>query len=291
MKISVVINSRDEGHWLRDTVENLADTLPSDREILVVDDGSEDGSADFLRRNRKLARLIRNPSPLGMPVARNRGARRSTGGVIVFSDAHMRYGRDWWRPLVDTLERPKVGAAASIVGATNNDAPPFGYGFTLPRPDLAPAWIAKPKTNRMLPSLFLPGCCLGMKREVFEATGGYDEGFRTRGSVDAELGIRFWLLGYENWMAPASQVWHHFRVNAPYPVPHTDAIHNRLRTALVHFSYWRVTQVVQALSADDCVGPALLEVVKGEVAARRSELFAKRIRDDDWLFQKFGIDW
>src|SRR5436853_987845 len=48
MKISVVVNSRDEGPWLRETVENLAGTLPADREILVVDDGSVDGSGDFL---------------------------------------------------------------------------------------------------------------------------------------------------------------------------------------------------------------------------------------------------
>jgi len=49
-RISVVVISRNEGRHLKQTFENLEDTLPDDAEILVVDDGSTDGSADFLAR-------------------------------------------------------------------------------------------------------------------------------------------------------------------------------------------------------------------------------------------------
>jgi len=44
-RISVVVISRNEGGELRRTVENFDDTLPAGSEIVVVDDGSTDGSA------------------------------------------------------------------------------------------------------------------------------------------------------------------------------------------------------------------------------------------------------
>ena len=130
-----------------------------------------------------------------------------------------------------------------------------------------------------------------MRREVFATTGGYDEGLRARGSVDAELGIRFWLLGYSNWIVPSSRVWHYFREHAPYRVPHTDALHNRLRTAHVHFSYWRLTAVMRALGSDPCIGPAMLHLIEGNAARRRRELHSRRVHDDDWLFRKFALNW
>ena len=48
-RVSIVIITRNEGAELRTTVENAIQTVPaSDREIIVVDDGSEDGSTGFL---------------------------------------------------------------------------------------------------------------------------------------------------------------------------------------------------------------------------------------------------
>ena len=292
MNISVIVNSRDEGEWLRETVDGLEATLPDDCEIVVVDDGSEDGSSDFLRRPRKRARRLRNRVAVGMPRARNQGARRSTGRYLVFCDAHMRYEKDWWRPLLAVLDRARAGASASIVGSTDeDDQGTFGYGFTLADAGMTPQWLP-PQTGRApFRAPFLPGCCLAMKREVFEKTGGYDEGLRGRGCVDAEIGIRFWLLGYENWMVPASRVWHHFREIAPYRVPHTDAIHNRLRTALVHFETWRVSTVFSALRGDACVGPAVVQLLAGDTLDRRHEMMAKRVRGDDWFCKRFGMQW
>jgi len=43
-RISVVVISRNEGRELKRTVENLDDTLPAGGEIIVIDDGSKDGS-------------------------------------------------------------------------------------------------------------------------------------------------------------------------------------------------------------------------------------------------------
>ncbi len=58
-KISVVVISRNEGRELKRTVENFDDTLPAGSEIIVIDDGSSDGSANHLARRRGRIRLHR----------------------------------------------------------------------------------------------------------------------------------------------------------------------------------------------------------------------------------------
>lgn len=285
-RISVVVITRNEGDQLRETVENLADTLPESSEIVVVDDGSEDGSAACLESAHKVLRV----SGLGVARARNLGARSSTGDVIVFADAHLRFASDWWRPLVDVLRHPQAGSAAPAIGNMRNPELPFGYGLTLPTADLEPAWINQ-NGGDPFHAPVLPGCCLAMKRSVFEQTGGYDEGLLARGRIDPETSLRLWLLGFESWVVPEAQVWHYFRRCAPFPVSEVEVLHNRLRLAMVHLSASRIGAVVSAYANDPALGDALLLVADGGVAERRKRLHDNRINDDDWYFDKFDIGW
>ena len=59
--VSVVITSLNEGELLRQTVDNHLARLPSGGEIVVVDDGSTDGSTDFLNGNYEGVTLLRPP--------------------------------------------------------------------------------------------------------------------------------------------------------------------------------------------------------------------------------------
>ena len=287
-KLGVVVISRDEGEWLRSTVENLSATLPGASEIVVVDDGSRDGSAAFLSRNRRGPRLLRARG-IGVARARNYGARHTSAEVLIFVDAHVRLGAGWWQPLVEVLRQPRAGAAAPAVAATHRPRV-FGCGFTLPEADLVPRWL-KPPSAAPFHALILPGCCLAIRRTVFDSTGGFDAGLRGRGGVDAETGVRLWLLGYENWVVPESKVWHLFRNSAPYPVQHVDVMHNRLRLAMSHLSPRRIGRVLEALSGERTLGNALLLTIAGGIQQRRRRLLADRVHDDDWLFRKFAIRW
>src|ERR1051326_5307745 len=88
-RISVVVISRNEGKELQRTVENFDDTLPAGGEIVVIDDGSTDGSADRVVARRGRIKLLR-VAGYGVARARNLGAHRSRGDVIVYADAHLR---------------------------------------------------------------------------------------------------------------------------------------------------------------------------------------------------------
>jgi GT2 family glycosyltransferase len=285
----VVVVSRNEGAWLRRTVENLADTLPGDAEIIVVDDNSKDRSAEFLARRRGRLRLLR-AGGLGVARARVLGASHTRGDVMIFADAHLGLDAGWWQPLLEQLRNPKVGAVTPAIAKL----PPTaiaGYGLTFKGPPMEVRWLRrKPPGPAAVP--IVPGCCLAMRRDVFEATGGgWDPGLLQRGNVDNEISVRLWLLGYELRVVPEVVVRHRFRERSPYPVGWPEYLHNRLRLAFVHFNPYRLGTVVGSLRYYPEFGAALALVVDGGVAARRREIAAARVRDDDWFFDRFSLKW
>ncbi|MFN7993354.1 MAG: glycosyltransferase [Bryobacteraceae bacterium] len=288
-RISVVIISRNEGRKLRETVENLEDTLPPRSEIVVVDDGSTDRSAEFLARSGSRAKLYRGGG-LGVAKARNFGGRRSHGEVLIFADAHMGFPTGWWKPMLDVLEDPRVGAVAPAIAGMDTKQVE-GYGIAFRGPQMEVRWIRRrPRGPQPVP--ILPGCALAMPRAVFERTGGgWDDGLLQRGNVDNEVSVRLWLLGYELFVVPEVIVEHHFRKRSPFPVTWPEYLHNRLRLAFVHFREERLGRVVASLRKYPGFGEALRLLLEGDTAARRRELFSARTRDDDWYCDRFGINW
>jgi GT2 family glycosyltransferase len=286
--LSVIVITRNEGVELRRTVENIDDTVPADAEIVVVDDGSTDRSADYLARRRGRVRLKRTRD-LGVACARNFGAGQARGEVLFFADAHIRLKKLWWQPLLEAIQDPKVGAAAGAVTRLPQ-ALGAGYGLRLKGPDQQVEWLPK-RADRPFHAPILPGCCLAMRRDVFAAAGGFDSGLLHRGGVDNELSLRLWLFGFNLMVVPEVLVKHLFREESPYPVGWPQFLHNKLRLAFAHFGPARLTKVINALRKHHAFGEALALVVEGGISARRSEMMARRVRGDDWYFEKFGMKW
>lgn len=286
--ISVVVISRNEGQELKRTVENYDDTLPAGAEIIVIDDGSSDGSAEDVvpRRGRIKLHRVKN---YGVARARNFGARHAKGDLIVYSDAHLGLDAGWWRPIVEVLENPKVGGVApGITGHRGNSR--IGYGLTFKDPSLEVRWLRrKPRGPEAAP--IIPGCCFATRRDVIEATGGWDDSQLQRGNVDNEGCVRFWTLGFELMITPDTVVRHKFRKRSPYHVGWDAYLFNRLRLAFAHFSPERLGKVVARLRGYPGFGQALALLAASDIAQRRRELDARRIRDDNWYCKRFNIAW
>jgi len=280
--ISVILITRNEGAELHHTVENLRDTLPARSEIVIVDDGSTDGSTARYRRRIAAAGL-------GVARARNLGAAHSKGDLLVFADAHIRLDRGWWKPLADVLDNPRIAAAAPAV--THLPAiESSGYGLRFTGPDLDARWLrVRPKEPSAVP--IIPGCCVAMRRKAFTAVRGWDSGLRHRGGTDNEMSVRLWLMGYEAVVHPEVSVRHLFREVSPYPVGWPEYLHNRLRLALAHFSPARMAKVVRALHRHASFGEAMALLLEGGISQRRLEMSARRKRTDDEFFDRFGMKW
>jgi len=100
LRISAVITTWNEGDEVRKTVESLAASIEKDTtdlEIIVVDDGSTDGSGQFMWASAPglpvpVLRMVRHETPQGVGRSRNAGYAAATGDVVTFHDAHMRMG-------------------------------------------------------------------------------------------------------------------------------------------------------------------------------------------------------
>jgi glycosyltransferase involved in cell wall biosynthesis len=286
-RVSVVIITRNEGAELRATVTNFVETLPAHQsELIVVDDGSTDGSAAFLEHVPEV-RLLHSEG-LGVAKARNFGASHATGDVILFSDAHIRAPQGWHEVLVSALRPECVGAVApGIYSLTEPHR--RGFGLYPTGPDLHARWRLRQGADPY-PVPILPGCFLAMRRETFARTAGFDPGMRQLGGNDNEISCRFWLLGYELLVVPAIEVGHLFRDSTPYEAKWAALIHNRLRMAFVHFDARRVERVLHALRVYEAFPAAMAMMLDTDVFARRASVASSRRFNDSWYFDKFALE-
>lgn len=285
-RISIVVLALNEGANLRNTVKQLRSTAP-DAEIIVVDDGSTDGCADFLQSCHCDVKLLRTDM-FGTARARNFAVRQTAGDFLVFADAHINLQEQWWQPMLELLEKPSAAAVASVVtDTTEPDRKGFGMRF---RPDITIEWLPLQKKSPY-PVALIPWCCTAMRRDVFDRTGGFDEGMIRWGGVDLEFSLRLWLLGYELWLVPEVEIFHLFREDRPYHVEWSWVIHNRLRLAFLHFSTERIARAIGALRSHEAFAAGLSLTVDRDIFSRRAQLAATRVRDDEWFFGRFGPEW
>lgn len=101
------------------TIEACVDSLLSQErlsiapEIIVVDNGSTDATADVLRRFGSV-RVLRETTR-GSAAARNAGVRAATGSVVAFIDADATAERDWLAALLRALQEPGVGIVGGAI--------------------------------------------------------------------------------------------------------------------------------------------------------------------------------
>ena len=93
MDLTVVIPAFNEAESIRGVLERLCERLQSIEElrgsfeVLVVDDGSTDGTGEIARRAGSLVTLVRHPYNLGNGAAVKTGIRNARGRVCLFMDA------------------------------------------------------------------------------------------------------------------------------------------------------------------------------------------------------------
>jgi len=185
-------------------------------EVIVVDDGSTDGTAAVAGRRGVRCIPQRNAGPAS---ARNRGASEANGEAFAFTDSDCVPRRDWIEQLMRAMDR---GAAA--VGGT--------YAIANPNASLAvfiQEEIALRHEQFGEDSDFLGSFNLAVRREAFEQAGGFDESFTQASGEDNDLAYRLHDAGSVLAFAPDAVV-EHF---------HPERLGPYLRTQARH-GYWRV---------------------------------------------------
>ena len=101
MKLSVVIPCYNEKDLLPQLISLVKSTSVSDKEIILVDDGSNDGTAELIKKSieKEVARVIYHPVNMGKGAAIRSGLSAVTGDIVLIQDADLEY---------DPAEYPKL---------------------------------------------------------------------------------------------------------------------------------------------------------------------------------------
>ena len=283
---SIVIPTLNEGEMLSMTVENILEvTAYPNIEVVVVDDGSTDGSCDAYRESTRPVRVI-TADHLGIPRARNLGAEHARGEYVLFIDAHCTVSANWIDRFIEALNARDV----AIVGPTFTrlkEPEPRGCGNVWINHRLECAWLEPLETNKPYEVPITPGGCQAFRLKTFRALGGFHTGFTRWGYQDEEICLRAWLLGYRVLVDPAVTVAHYFRDNAGYSVDDKDVLYNFLRLIHLHFSPRRIRRCIAALGEYPGLEEAIDRLYTTDVFEQRKEMNAAQRRTADWLFRVF----
>lgn len=191
--LSVVIPVRDGGRDFERCLRGLRDSDWSDFELIVVDDGSRDGSGELAEALE--ARLIRQERPTGPAAARNVGAQAARAPIVFFIDADVVVHPDTLRKAHDRFQSdPRL---AALFGSYD-DRPADGGRVSQFR-NLLHHYVhqqgqfvedARPAHT------FWTGCG-AIRRNIFLDLGGFDPKLYRRPAIeDIELGYRLTRAGH-----------------------------------------------------------------------------------------------
>jgi len=181
-----------------------------DFEVIVVDDGSTDGTGEFVRQAYPEVRVVRLPYNSGFCIATNAGIRASEGSLVFLLNNDMTLAPDCLERLVVSLATTGAGMTGPLILWRDDPESIYSAGDRL-RPSGRPENIG----YRMpLASFALPRQVFGVsagamlaRRELFDEIGLLDERF---GSYfeDCDLCFRARLAGYAIALAPEARAYH-----------------------------------------------------------------------------------
>jgi len=214
--VSVVIpswNGRDLlDRYLPSVIAAVA-PYPSS-EIIVVDNGSSDGSADFLRDSFPQVRVLALEQNLGFGGGSNAGFRAALHDVVVLLNNDMRVEPGFLRPLLEGFTDELVFAVACQIFFSDPAKVREETGLTegwWSQGALRVSHRNEPEIRNLFPCFYPGGGSSAFDRRKFLELGGFDELYHPFYFEDTDLGYQAWKRGWKVLYQPKSVVYHEHR--------------------------------------------------------------------------------
>jgi len=240
--VSVIILNWNGKQYLKECLLSLKKQTYKNFEVILVDNGSTDGSVDYIRDNfGDFIKLIENKANLGFAEGNNIGIKNSSGKYILLLNNDTKADPLWVEELVKVAESDdKIGMCASKILSLDDPKIIDNVGHL----------IYKDGLNRgrgrfeydqgqydNIEEVFLPsGCAALYRKKMLDEIGEFDKDFFAY-SDDTDIGIRGRLAGWKCMYVPGAVIYHKYSGStSPYAL--FKAFHaerNRLWIAIKYF--------------------------------------------------------
>jgi len=206
-EISIVIPVKDRADELQRCLTSISNlNYPQEKlQIIVVDDGSCDDSAQVARNHGALA-VPSGGCGRGPAAARNVGAALAGGEILAFIDSDCSASREWLNELLPAFGNPQMAAVGGQVDGMCNQSIVDRYESTMSSLSLG----SRERTGSSgSDTFYLPSCNLLVRRSAFRSAGGFKDEMHVGEDVDLTWRLRDsgWTIAY----IPAGNVLHEHR--------------------------------------------------------------------------------
>lgn len=212
--VSAIIVNWNGEEWLSTCLSSLREQTLSLREIIVVDNGSTDGSAVI--GTIFGVRWLQLPTNQGLALALNKGAQIARGNVLLFLNNDMRFDGRFVESLFNVLDRQADVFACDALQYDWNGHRVVHWACLLEsmsRGDITHgpfhgAWINQYSTESVKEVALTSAAAMMVRRDLFDELGGFDDRL-PMGYEDLDLSLRAWARGWRSVFVPSAICWHH----------------------------------------------------------------------------------
>jgi GT2 family glycosyltransferase len=242
--VTVIIVNHNRAALLEACLCSLKKPQGAPFEVVVVDNGSSDGSAALVERFAASApfpvRLLRNEANLGFCAANNQGIRASRAPFVALLNNDAEAEAEWLGRLHAAFADPRVGMAASKILVHDDPRVIDKAGHLIwldgQNRGRGTGELDRGQYDRTEEVLWPDGCACMYRREMLDEIGLFDEDLFAYGD-DAELGLRARIAGWRCLYVPGAVVRHRRGATLGVASPRRLALieRNRVLLAVKHF--------------------------------------------------------
>lgn len=214
--VAIVIPTHNNLRLLRECLQSVRDLdyTAGKVEVIVVDNGSTDGTYPTIHNPEEGVRCLRLERNSGFAPACNRGAAEASADYVAFLNDDALADPQWLNELFRALDNGGEGTVCAASQIVSRDGKQIEFNgaasnmFGVGRPRSVWGWPDAPApAGHASPLLFASGGAMLIHRRTFLDVGGFDHDFFAY-FEDVDLGWRLWVLGYRVVYAPGAIVRH-----------------------------------------------------------------------------------
>ena len=217
--ISVVIVNWNGKHLLGECLDSLFAQSVGGAEIILVDNGSQDGSAEYVLERYRDVRVVSLPENIGFAGGNNAGIRAASGKYIALLNNDTKVDPEWIPNLLKVAEASPavVGMWASKILSYDNRGVIDNVGLLMYPDGLGRGKgrleVDKGQYDHTGEAFFPSGCAGLYRRKMLDEIGLFDEEFFAYAD-DVDLGLRARLAGWQCIYVPSAKVYHKYSASS-----------------------------------------------------------------------------